>query len=250
MNHDKIVERVRKLLALAKSANEHEAALAAFKAQELLTEYNLKLDDVKEGDTEELIIDGEMVSDSRPWRRAMAANLARLYFCSYHYRYVYAGTAKRACGYIRYDRHHFAGAPHNVAVCKSIFAYLCDTIDRLAKESGLKQPVRGRAMFMTSFRHAAANRVTQRLADKWSGLMRGTDPLLANANKNLPMVLEQTQERIEQFVQQQAGEIKSVVQKAKIHSLEGALAGRKAGDGISLESQIEQSASPYLLGSK
>ena len=43
MNEDNkvILEKVRKLLALATSSNEHEATVAAAKAQELLTKYNL-----------------------------------------------------------------------------------------------------------------------------------------------------------------------------------------------------------------
>lgn len=40
----KIIDKIRKLLRLAHSSNEHEAAAAAAKAQELLSEYNLSLD--------------------------------------------------------------------------------------------------------------------------------------------------------------------------------------------------------------
>jgi ElaB/YqjD/DUF883 family membrane-anchored ribosome-binding protein len=42
-----IVDRIAKLLALATSSNEHEAAAAAAKAQEILTEHNLRLEDIK-----------------------------------------------------------------------------------------------------------------------------------------------------------------------------------------------------------
>jgi hypothetical protein len=47
---EKVIERVRKLLALAGSSNEHEAAAAAAKAQELLLKYNLSTASV-EGET-------------------------------------------------------------------------------------------------------------------------------------------------------------------------------------------------------
>src|SRR3954454_9262567 len=40
---DRIVDRVKKLLALSSSQNPHEAALAAAKAQELLFKHNLSL---------------------------------------------------------------------------------------------------------------------------------------------------------------------------------------------------------------
>lgn len=42
----KVIDRVEKLLALAASSNEHEAKLAASKAAELLTVYNLTVEQV------------------------------------------------------------------------------------------------------------------------------------------------------------------------------------------------------------
>lgn len=41
-----IIEKIKKLLALANSSNEHEAALAAGHAQRLLSEHNLAMADI------------------------------------------------------------------------------------------------------------------------------------------------------------------------------------------------------------
>ena len=49
MENTPILQKIKKLLALSKSANEHEAALAAAHAQRLLSEHNLAMADV--GDT-------------------------------------------------------------------------------------------------------------------------------------------------------------------------------------------------------
>jgi hypothetical protein len=50
MADQKLLEKIRKLLALARDpSNEHEAALAAAKARELLAEHNLTLKDVEIG---------------------------------------------------------------------------------------------------------------------------------------------------------------------------------------------------------
>lgn len=46
MDRTKVIETIRKLLALAGSDNEHEAASAAAKAQALLSAYNLSLADI------------------------------------------------------------------------------------------------------------------------------------------------------------------------------------------------------------
>lgn len=48
MERDKVIEKIRKLLALSKSSNEHEAASALAKAQELLDRENLSLHEVGE----------------------------------------------------------------------------------------------------------------------------------------------------------------------------------------------------------
>jgi len=51
---ERIISRIRKLLALASSPNEHEAALAASRAQEFLDKYNLDMATVKDfGDPDE-----------------------------------------------------------------------------------------------------------------------------------------------------------------------------------------------------
>ncbi|MFZ4858444.1 MAG: DUF2786 domain-containing protein [Desulfuromonadaceae bacterium] len=47
MDKTPIIEKIRKLLALAHSSNEHEAALAAGHAQRLLSEHNLAMADIE-----------------------------------------------------------------------------------------------------------------------------------------------------------------------------------------------------------
>ena len=46
MDQDRIIERIRKLLRLSQSANPHEAALAAERVQQMLSEYNLTMDSI------------------------------------------------------------------------------------------------------------------------------------------------------------------------------------------------------------
>lgn len=54
---DKIVDKIRKLLALATSSNEHESRLAAEKAQELLVKYNLSMQSVNDARHEYTSVD-------------------------------------------------------------------------------------------------------------------------------------------------------------------------------------------------
>jgi Protein of unknown function (DUF2786) len=73
-----IEERIRKLLALADSPNENEAAAAAEKAQALMLRYGIELARVAAWTGERLAVD-EHVVDGRvdPWRRMLAAAVAR-----------------------------------------------------------------------------------------------------------------------------------------------------------------------------
>jgi hypothetical protein len=73
-----IEERIRKLLALADSPNENEAAAAAEKAQVLMLRYGIEMAAVAASGGERLAVD-EHVLDGKvdPWRRMLAAAVAR-----------------------------------------------------------------------------------------------------------------------------------------------------------------------------
>src|SRR5215216_5589796 len=108
--NESILKRIRALLAMSRgNANEHEAAVAATKVQELLAQHNLDLADVEKRDAKGKVIeDGDlMTSSSNPWRRDLAFACARLYFCDYYWGHVYIKTPKRKTGYIRGDKHNF-----------------------------------------------------------------------------------------------------------------------------------------------
>ena len=82
MSREKIIERVQKLLALSKSSNEHEAALAAFHAQRLLSEHNLNISEleIKEtGATETKFKLRQMTADK--WVILLLSAVARSFDC-------------------------------------------------------------------------------------------------------------------------------------------------------------------------
>lgn len=249
---DNVLERIRKLLALASSANEHEASAAMRKAHGLLAEYNLTEADLGTPDEHGFIVDGELHTLSRPWRRKLAANVARLYFAEYVYGFVKVDSHTRKCGYTRFDKHQFYGAPHNVAVAKSMFVYLCDTIDRLAMEAADAREKKGRESFMTSFRHGCANRLVERLAERWgeaTTLKLTVDP---THKTTLPALYEQTKAALNDFIEQNGGS-KVVPFNPKLHSMEGAIAGYQKGDSVGLDAQLENpNARAFILedGSK
>jgi hypothetical protein len=129
-----IVEKIRKLLKLAADpSNSHEAALAAERAQELLFRHHLDMADVADDTSGVVEADRPLITD--PWRKALAALIARFNFCRL---LEWTGGMK------------FIGAPADVETVLYLYTYLSRTIYRLARESWEKRveeftdPVLGR----------------------------------------------------------------------------------------------------------
>jgi hypothetical protein len=83
----KVIEQVQKLLALSKSANQNEAALALAKAEELLEKYRLDMTQIEmmTGQKEEIVQDEEPLFDSpniEAWESKLANGIAHLYGCA------------------------------------------------------------------------------------------------------------------------------------------------------------------------
>jgi hypothetical protein len=74
-----LVEKVRKLLALSESPNEHEAALAAEKAQDLMLRHGIDMAQtaISAGASTIGIDDARVETKLDPWRRQLAASIAK-----------------------------------------------------------------------------------------------------------------------------------------------------------------------------
>jgi hypothetical protein len=116
-NREMIKDKIRKLLALGSSSNEHEAAVAVGKAEKLMTKYHLKKNDV---DFTQETIKVEVKNRAVPkWENQL------LSACCYpHNCYVVLTESGEAV---------ITGRHQNVEVSKLMFAYLKETIIRLAK---------------------------------------------------------------------------------------------------------------------
>jgi hypothetical protein len=239
--HDKVLEKVRKLLALAGSSNEHEAALAASRAQALLAEHNLTLADVKAEKGDEFVIDEELVTDSYPWRRQLANAVASLYFCKYYYQNVRRGRTM-------YDVHCLAGAPHNINVAKMMFQYLHTTVDRLARQGARGLPKKQQSPYRVSFRTACTTRLLTRIAERIALAKAGriksettgtTLPALASLYNTIGA-------KLDEFLDEAVGKMKTTKSKMATLDARGAMDGRAAGDKIGLDAQVSGGGAPAL----
>lgn len=124
----KIADRIRKLLALAKSANVNEAASAAAAAQELMEQHKLSDTDVEDkadsGRVIDMTLEGEGFMAS--WRFELATAVARGFFCEA------AGMRKARRRVIK-----IIGQASDIAAVVAVYEFVEKEIDRLSQDDDL-----------------------------------------------------------------------------------------------------------------
>lgn len=254
-----ILKRIRALLAMSRgNANENEAAVAAQKVQQLLTDYNLSLADVEKTEGGKVVEDGDlMTSSSNPWRRSLGLAVARLYFCDYYWRHVRRPAPHRKRPYVRGDQHNFIGLPHNVVVAKEMFVYLVDTIERLAKD-GRKQWVKKygsyyvvegervtASMYENAFRYGCATRISERIWQRYNEAVAPPAGLLVKSN--VPALYKGMAAEVSDFMEKHHKDLIVVDKYAgRIASIDGVIDGNKAGEHVALDTQLTGAAPKQL----
>lgn len=125
MSNDKVLTKIKKLLAMASDTrgNENERDNAMRQVQSMLATHNLEIADIEKhgGTTEE----GRGIENAtfygRPWARRVVAAAARMLFCEYIY--VSNSDAKQIV-------HRFIGRKSNVITAAEMGRYLVESILR------------------------------------------------------------------------------------------------------------------------
>lgn len=228
-----VQDRIRKLLALSQSPNEHEAAAAAAKAHALLAEHNLTMAEVgTEEDTPDTDI-GHMTHDSRhssPWVRQLWFAVAKTYFCDYFY-YTH-----------RHRTHHtIIGNATNTQLACAMGDYLQNTVMRLANTE-----CRGQSgSFKTGFKKGAVSRLNARLKEMREAQTQEVKDV--KNSSNLPALYEQNDQVLAAYVKSTFGKLGKAVSRERNTSSAGYHAGRAAADNIGLHSQIGDTPKSNLL---
>ncbi len=149
MTREDIVSKVQKLLALSTSSNEHEAALAAAKAREFLSKYNLDLAEVLEKDSqaslevEENEIDCPQQTPLWIWMLAQA--VADAFDC----KVLQARIGHRGAKFL------FIGVSADSKVAVYTYTFLKNEIERLSKSSALSLKGEAQRIYGGGYRHFA-----------------------------------------------------------------------------------------------
>lgn len=126
-------EKIKKLLALAESQNEHEAKAALLKARHLMAEHKLteaELKDVEKQEVKDIRTDITCSKRRNPWVVNLSAVIGENYCCKSYRNHGY-GEQTQYIGFI--------GLEDDVEICVAVFKYAVDCalaeIKRLKKEN-------------------------------------------------------------------------------------------------------------------
>lgn len=124
MSTEKIIDRVKKMLALGNNegATEAERETALRMAYNLLAKHNLTMSDLPSDQIEAREKTCVTLSADK-WARNVANSAAELFFCSYHYQRT--NTSGK-------DHHFFVGKQSNVVTAQHVAEYLIRSIKKEA----------------------------------------------------------------------------------------------------------------------
>lgn len=129
MEKDFIINKIRKLLALASSKNENEAQSALLMAQKLMAIHNIEMSQVDNVRTDHNVIEEEADSKRHKtiWKRRLAQVIANNFKCGIFFR-----------GHGTYST-IFVGKMENIDICKTIYLSAVRFIDKFFSEYWRKQ---------------------------------------------------------------------------------------------------------------
>lgn len=124
MDKDKIINKIRKLLALASSKNENEAQSAMLMAQKLMAIHNIEMSQVEAVEVDNKVIEEEADAKRHKtkWKRILAQLIASNFKCDTFLR-----------GYGTYST-IFVGKRENIDICKTVYVSAVQFIDKFFSE--------------------------------------------------------------------------------------------------------------------
>lgn len=221
----KLIEKIKKLLALSASSNENEAAIAAQKASLLLTQHNLTHLDIK---THEIKRNVLFTASSIPqWKKIILSSVAENNGCQ-------IAAVRRIDGKKDVT---ITGTQLNITVCTQLIDFLYSSIERLCKNHNGKGK-----LFLTQFRLGCSVVIAKKFYEQSQELQQNGITVDNQTSSALTVrsMIEEQQKQIDQYladigVQQENTKIPVIPSK---RSPDGFITGLKEGNEINLSKQI------------
>lgn len=183
-DQEAVLEKVQKLLNLAaKNSNEHEAALAASRAQELLLKHNLStaaLEKASGGSGKRM--KDEVEGGFYRYQRDVWKQVAQLNFCRHWVQKKWVAPEERVRGTKFKRRHMLIGRQVNVKMTVGMTNYLLATIERLTREVCAEKKIDNTVgSWAMSFREGMAHRITEKLWDRRQDMIAAEEKKMKEA---------------------------------------------------------------------
>ena len=120
MTQEKVIDKIRKLLALATSSNENEAQSAMLMAQKLMAQHHIEMSQVEDAPIDHEVIEEEADKKRHrtKWKRSLADLCASNFNCDIFYR-----------GHGSYAT-IFVGKKESIEICKTVYSAAVMFIDK------------------------------------------------------------------------------------------------------------------------
>jgi len=197
-NMDNIKERIQKLLALSNSPNEHEAALALQKAQELLERYDLSMEEVfsftVDNVHEYTAFSGKRIPAWITWLASVIAEVFGIQTYT-HCQYRYTVNNKR----LLQSDIQFVGFEADIMIAKHCFEYIRRGIESGYQNKRAELKSMGLQRLPRGFKNAYALGYIEAVKEKMAQLARIQQTTQADEHvSNLPVV---KQNAIQKYMQ-------------------------------------------------
>lgn len=234
IDQEKVLARVRKMLKLANDAGatEGERENALRMAHATLAKYNLELSEAPEvkDDRGQLIVSFY----GRPWARATASAVGRLFFCRYVY--IPNGDAKKV-------KHVFIGRQANAATASEMAAYVVGSINKEARRRQ-RELSQGNEWYR-SFAWGAAQKICERVDELIKSSQNERSP---GKSLVLASVYQTEQVKNDELLSQLHPRLNRGTAGKKTILGAAASQGRQYGETVNLNRQVGGGSSRTALG--
>lgn len=243
-NKDKVLGRIRKMLALANdaAASEGERDNAMRMVHATLAKYNLSMAEAEAGgqQSEEARGREDDFTHGAPWARQVCHALADLFFC----RYYFVKVGPRV-------KHHFVGRQSSAITAREMAMYVFKSIERQARAENPPE-FKGSSVWISSFCKGAAMQVQIRCAE----LRKAAEAPAPSGTPGTALVLadyyENERRANEAFLRSLGVKLRSAPNRQRSTDVDGAWgAGNEYGKRVSLNNQVgasKPSNAPRLKG--
>lgn len=128
---NKIEKKIKKLLGLAESSNEHEAAAAAARAHKIALKHGLSLSQIKDDSEDQSDVISQVFHKSgrmATWKSQLAFGVSKVFNCSLFVSKSYRMSALT-----------LVGAQHDIASARVTIEYLFEVVERLTRKNAYGQ---------------------------------------------------------------------------------------------------------------